>query len=96
MILAGAAGANPEVKITNCIVRPSNMAAWGLPSSGRTAPAGACDSGGESAGRAGSIVGGAPSSVLEEQPATNVSKTSRPAACRRTMCALCLRCGGTG
>jgi hypothetical protein len=82
VILADAVAANPEVKITNCAVWPSNMAAWGLPSSGRTRPTGTRDSGGETAGRAGSIVGGAPWSVLDEQPTTNVSKTNRPAACR--------------
>jgi hypothetical protein len=96
VMLAGAAGIGPLLKIASCAVRLSNMAAAALPVSGRTTPAGARDSGGERAGCAGSIAGGVPSSVFEEHPATNARKSSRPAACRRAICALCLGCGGTG
>jgi hypothetical protein len=65
-------------------VPPSNTAAEGWLPSGRTAPAGLCDTGGDTAGCAGSIVGGAVSSGFDEQPATKASKNNRAAKRHRT------------
>ena len=59
----------------------SKIAAAAWPPSGSTAPAGFWDTGGDTAARAGSIVGGAlVSGFLEqpEQPTTNASKASEP------------------
>ena len=41
MIWVGAVAANPDVKITNCAVRPSNMAAAALPAPIKASPAAA-------------------------------------------------------
>ena len=73
-MLAGADGREPGHSTANWRVPPSNTAASGWPASGRTAPAGFCDAGGESAGRAGSIVRGVEASGFDEHPATSASK----------------------
>ncbi|BBX61897.1 hypothetical protein MSAS_10710 [Mycobacterium saskatchewanense] len=55
------------------------------PAIGRTAPAGRCDTGGDCAAFAGSMVGGALESGLDEHAgntAVAASKANNPAACR--------------
>lgn len=82
MMLAGAAESAPGRRATNWRVPLSNSAARGWPLSGRTAPAGSCEVGGDTAGWAGSMVGGYPGAKLasgfEEQPATRTDNINRP------------------
>jgi len=86
-MLAGAAGSAPGVRTASWWVPLSKIAATASPPSGRTAPAGFCDAGGDWAARAGSIVGGALFSGFDEQPAppaTDASNSSEPTMLRRT------------
>ena len=75
MTLAGAAGVDPGVRPASCVVRPSNIAVCGRPSSGRTVPAGACDSGGDCAGWAGATAAGVSSRSFAEHPVASTGKT---------------------
>jgi hypothetical protein len=59
-------------------VPSSNTVAAANPASGRTVPAGFCDTGGDAAARAASMVGGVLSSGFDEQPATSTTKIIRP------------------
>src|SRR3974390_2509524 len=80
VMLAGAAGSAPGARTANWWVLLSKTAAAAWPPNGRTAPAGVCDPGGDSAACAGSIVGGALLSGFDEQPGTataNISKSNR-------------------
>jgi hypothetical protein len=61
---------------TNCAVPASKIAACDRPLNGRTVPAGACEPGGDSAGRAGAIVGGDVSIGFDEHPAATTSAHS--------------------
>ena len=83
-MLADADGSEPGHSTANWRVPLSKTAASGCPASGRTVPAGFSDAGGDSAGRAGSIVRGAEASGFDVQPGTKastastVSKVSKP------------------
>ena len=67
-------GTAPPIGECHCRTQPPA----GRPASGRTAPVGFCDGGGESAACAGSIVRGAEASGFDEHPATRASKINRP------------------
>ncbi len=77
-------------------VRPSNNAVCGRPASGRTDPAGARVSGGDSAACAGAIVAGMSSKVFFEHAVGSTSENSSPIAVIRRTHASCLGFAGTG
>lgn len=77
VMLPGAAGSLPGARTASRRVPASNTAAAAWAGSGRTAPAGDCDGGGDTAAAAGSMVRGAPASGFDEQPTVAPSKTAR-------------------
>ncbi|OOK74202.1 conserved lipoLppL domain protein [Mycobacterium kansasii] len=72
----GADGSASGVRTTSRRAPLSYSAACGWPLNGRITPAGAWETGGDTAGCAGWIVGGAVCSGFDEQAVTNVSKAA--------------------
>ncbi|GAA4298601.1 hypothetical protein GCM10023161_51870 [Mycobacterium paraffinicum] len=76
--VAGPGGSAAGASTASWWVPSSNAAALARAASARTSPAGFCDTGGDTAATAGSIVGGADLNVFDEHPATAPSKSATP------------------
>ena len=76
--VAGSDGAAPGARTASWWMPSSKVAAAARAANGRTAPAGICDGGGDTAATAGSMVRGADLNVLDEHPATAASKRATP------------------